>query len=108
MKGKGRIYNHSLIDLLVIENDSGVPLAHVLKGKHKSPKQIDADGFKRRDGGTILGHDRWWKVVNYTRSDIFQLGDDLLIPISFMLPVGDKEFGDYEVVSGPWAKKWST
>lgn len=95
--GKGRVLNHSDKTLLVIENDSGNPTAHLLGPKRKSPLGTDADGFKRSDGKTILGHGAWWKIVDISSADIWQIGSDFLIPVSLMLPVSDSHFGKYEI-----------
>ena len=103
--GKGRVLNHSSKTLLVIENDSGKPIAHTLGPKRKSPSGVDADGFKRSDGQTILGHKGWWKIVDISSADIWELGSDLLIPVSLMFPVSDSHFGGYETVAGEWGEE---
>ena len=106
--GKGRVLNHSNKTLLVIENDSGKPIAHLLGPKRKTPSDIDADGFKRSDGATILGHKHWWKIVDISSADIWQIGSDFLIPVSLMLPVSDGHFGKYKVDnSDGWGEKMS-
>jgi hypothetical protein len=105
-EGKGQILNHSDIPLLVIENDSGPAVAHWLGPKMKSPNSVDADGFKRADGEAILTHRHWWKTPSLIirfRTDIFQIGDNFLIPISAMVPVSDQQFGPYKVSN---ARNW--
>ncbi len=97
IKGKGLILNHSTKVLLVIENDSGKPLIHQLGPKRKSPSTVDADGFRRFDGKPILLHKNWWKVPDFFRADIFEIGTDFMMPISILIPVGDKHFGDYKI-----------
>ena len=96
-KGWGQIVNHYSTSLLVIENDSGPPIAHILPPKHKTRDKLDADGFKRLDGQSILRHDHWWKIWDYCTAHIYQLGDDILLPLSLMRAVSDKEFGAYTV-----------
>lgn len=96
-KGTGRIYNHTSKELLVLETDSGSPVVHRLGPHRKSPAATDADGFRRSDGQTILLHSNWWKIPTHFRADIFQVGDDVLIPVSVMIPVSDKHFGNYEL-----------
>lgn len=104
--GKGQVLNHSSKTLLVIENDSGKPVVHLLGSKRKSPPEIDADGFKRSDGKTILSHSAWWKIVDISSADIWQVGADFLIPVSLMFPVSDGHFGRYTTDSGAgWGEK---
>jgi len=91
--GRGQILNHSSIPLFVVETDSGSAIVHVLGPKRKSPKQVDADGFRRLDGETVLLHKDWWKIVDFTTADIWQIGDNLLIPTSLAIPVSDGYFG---------------
>lgn len=96
-KGKGQIFNHSSHELLVIETDSGKPIAHRLGPKRKSPSAVDADGFRRADRKPILLHGAWWKVPDNFKADIFELGRDFLVPVSVMLPVSDGHFGSYKI-----------
>ena len=106
-KGRGQIFNHASVDLLVIENGSGEypPIVHRLGPKRKSPDNLDADGFKRADGKSILKHKSWWKVPNFFAADIYQLGSDFLVPISVMIPVPDNWFGAYKMAK---EKDWGT
>jgi hypothetical protein len=94
-KFPGRVINHSSIELLVLETDSGPAIVHRLGPRMKTPDGVDADAFKRADGKTILGHKDWWKIPDWFVADIYQIGEDALIPVSVMLPVGDKQFGEY-------------
>ena len=95
--GKGQIISHSEKALLVIENDLGSPVAHILGPKRKSPKRIDADGFKRADGKAILLQKGWWKITDVSSADIWQIGEDFLIPVSLTVPVPDDHFGSYNL-----------
>lgn len=95
--GRGQILNHSSIPLLVIETDSGQAVAHLLGPKRKTPRHVDADGFRRVDGETIFLHKNWWKIVNFTTADIWQVGNNLLVPTSFAIPVSDHYFGKYKI-----------
>ncbi len=99
--GKGRILNHSAIPLLVLETDSGNARVHTLGPRRKTPETVDADAFKRSDGEAILIHKGWWKIVDSTVADLWPLGDDLLIPTSFMLPVADDHFGPIQIDNDP-------
>jgi hypothetical protein len=103
--GKGRVINHSSKALLVIETDSGAPIAHILGPKRKSPKNTDADGFKRADGKTILRHSGWWKILNFSTADVWEIGTDLLVPVSLMFPVKEDHFGTYKVQTGEWGEE---
>lgn len=96
-RAKGQILNHSSKELFVLETDSGPPIVHHLGPKRKSPAAVDADGIKRADGERILLHGSWWKVPNHFSADIYQVGDNILIPVSVMAPVSDKHFGEYEI-----------
>ena len=105
-EGTGRIYNHTSKDLFVVETDSGPPIVHRLGPHRKSPAAVDADGFRRADGEAILLHKDWSKIPDYVRADIFQVGDDVLIPVSPMVPVPDKHFGNYEIRDeADWGEK---
>ena len=96
-KGKGQVLNHSSMELYVLETDSGPPVVHRLGPKRKSPVSVDADGFKRADGEKVLLHSGWWKIPDEFKADIYQLGDNVLIPVSIMAPVPDLHFGNYEI-----------
>lgn len=106
IKGQGQILNHSSKTLLVIENDSGTPIAHILGPMRKSPSNIDADGFKRSDGKSILFHKHWWKVPDFCKANIFEFGKDFLMPVSIMIPVSDNHFGAYKIIEEKdWGEK---
>jgi hypothetical protein len=100
-KSWGQVINHSSKELLVIENDSGKPIVHRLGPKMKSPNGIDADGFKRGDGESILAHKDWWKIGSGFTANIYQIGRNFLVPISLALPVPDNWFGDYTIDRSP-------
>ncbi|MGK5095343.1 DUF3892 domain-containing protein [Deltaproteobacteria bacterium TL4] len=97
-KGKGKIKNHSSKTLWVVETTTkklGKPAtAHKLGSKRRSPKDIDADGFKRVDGKSTKGHSSWWKILDYTTADIYDDGDGLTIKVVYMRPVPEHQFGD--------------
>jgi hypothetical protein len=67
LKDKGRIKNFSSKTLWVIESTTnhphGPPIAHKLKRNHKSPNEIDSDGFKRIDKKPIGGHNAGGKYM---------------------------------------------
>ena len=101
--GKGHVINHSSKELFIIETDSGHAIVHRLGARRKSPRDVDADGFKRADGQAILFHKDWWKIPDYTTAHIFQAGENLLIPVSIMVPVPNDQFGTYRIDR---AKDW--
>ena len=97
----GKVINHSDLELWVIETTTnhphGPPIAHRLSGKRKSPRGIDADGFRRCDGRSIDGHEGWWKILDLSNADIYPNGDDLKICIAYKKKVPDLHFGAYVV-----------
>ena len=103
---KGTVINHSEAELLVLETDTGPALVHTLGPKEKSPKGLDADAFKRKDGKAIIGHKGWWKLPSISTTNIYQAGKDILLPVSLLRPVGDLHFGKYEIEnSASWGTK---
>ena len=93
---KGKVINHSDIELWVIETTTnhphGPPIAHKLSGKRKSPKNIDADGFRRIDAKPIDGHKEWWKILDANNADIYARGTDLKVCVTYkrkMAKTGD-------------------
>lgn len=100
-KGWGQIINHSSKALFVIETDSGPAIAHILGPKMKTSNGLDADGFKRADGETLLRHKHWWKIGSGFTANIYQIGSDFLLPISFAVPVPDQQFGSYTIDRSP-------
>ena len=95
----GRVINHSDIGLWVIETTTNHPLgpaiAHKLLGGRKSPKNIDADAFRRIDETPIKGHNSWWKIIDISSADIYSQGDDLKICVAYSKAVTDNHFGAY-------------
>ncbi len=87
--GPGQILNHGEKELFVIETDTGPAFVHRLGPMRKSPKKIDADGFKRSDGKTIFLHASWWKIPSGCKVDVYQLGEDTIIPVGASYPVPD-------------------
>ena len=103
---KGTVINHSKIELLVLETDTGPPLVHTLRPKEKSPQGLDADAFRRKEGKAILGHKGWWKLPSFSTTNIYQVGKDILLPLSLLRPVGDLHFGKYKIEnSSSWGTK---
>lgn len=94
-KSWGQVINHSSIELLIIENDSDKPIVHRLGPMKKSPVGVDVDGFKRADGERILTHKGWWKIGSGFSANIYQVGDNFLVPVSLTVPVPDNWFGAY-------------
>ncbi len=102
-KWNGIIFNHSQMPHYVIETDTGPSLVHILGPKMKSPIGLDADGFKRVDGQSVLGHKDWWKIIPLVSVDIYQVGSDFLLPVSLIRPVPDQQFGNYKTIDN---KNW--
>jgi hypothetical protein len=101
---KGKVINRSTIDLLVVETTTnhgklGKPPAtvHTLGAGLKTPKNIDADGFKRADNKPINGHLDWWKIRSFSRADVYDDGSDLRVHVIWKKAVKDNEFGAYEL-----------
>lgn len=96
---KGKVINHSEIDLWVIETTTnrphGPPIAHKLSGKRKSPRNIDVDGFRRIDGKSIDGHKEWRKILDVNNADIYPSGTDLKVCVAFKRKVPDLHFRSY-------------
>jgi hypothetical protein len=100
---KGKVINFSDTTLWVIETTTnhphGPPIAHKLNGKRKSPRNIDADGFKSFDGRPIENHSSWWKIRDFSTADIYQNGSDLKVAVLYKTKVQDDHFGSYKVDS---------
>ncbi|MCP4756687.1 MAG: hypothetical protein GY866_37975 [Proteobacteria bacterium] len=78
VKGKGRVKNLSSKTLFIVENDTqNRPVARKLGPKRKTPRNIDADGFKRIDGKPIKGHDSRWKLRGWTTIEVEDDGDSV-------------------------------
>lgn len=106
---KGKVINHSDIELWVIETTTnhphGPPIAHKLSGKRKSPKNIDADGFRRIDAKPIDGHKEWWKILDANNADIYASGTDLKVCVTYKRKVPDLHFTAYvSVDSNGWGE----
>jgi hypothetical protein len=104
----GKIINRSSVELFVIETTTfkgvaGKPpaLVHRLAPGMKSPKDIDADGFKRVDGKAIEGHLFWWKIRDFNIAEISGNGDGLTVSAIFRTAVKDDKFGTYETDNSP-------
>jgi hypothetical protein len=105
---EGKIVNRSSAELLVIETTTnegraGKPpsVVHKLGSNRKTPKGIDADGFKRFDKKPIQGHLDWWKIRSFSRADIFDAGSYLRIDVIWKKAVKDNEIGAYEFDDNP-------
>ncbi len=105
---KGEILNRSSVPLYVIdtttnEGVSGKPPAviHILAPGRKTPKGIDADGFKRVEGKPIQGHTSWWKIRSISTAVIRDEGSDLKSSAILESKVKEDEFGPYEIDSNP-------
>jgi hypothetical protein len=89
----GQVKNFSSKKLWVIETDSGKPIARWLQPGFKSPKEIDADGFKRVDKGAIEGHKNWWKIYDISTAEIYDKGDSLRVSAITKTAVDEHHFG---------------
>jgi hypothetical protein len=97
-KWAGVVYNHSQKPLYIVETDTGTARVHILGPKRKTPIGLDADGLKRVDGESILGHKNWWKIIPFVSVDIYQVGSNFLAPVSLIRPVSDQQFGAYKII----------
>lgn len=88
---KGHVKNFSSKSIWVLETDSGIPIAHLLKPMTKSPPEVDCDAFKREDGLPLDGHSDWWKIYD-SNAEIFDLGKDVQISVIAKTVVDDKKF----------------
>jgi hypothetical protein len=108
IKGKGVVKNLSSHTIYVVENDTkNKPVARKLGPKRKTPKTIDADGFKRADGKPIKGHSHWWKLRGWTTIILFDDGEDIKFGDTygkkFLSKVPEDEFGN---VTYDHVKNW--
>jgi len=75
LKGKGTVKNYSSRTLWVVESDTNHPhgpaIAHILGPRCRTPKGLDADGFKRVDEKSIRGHKAWWKVYGHITARVY-------------------------------------
>ena len=102
-KWTGVVYNHSQKPLYIIETDTGPACVHILGPKMKTPVGLDADGLKRVDGKSILGHKNWWKIIPLVSVDLYQIRSNFLLPVSWIRPVSDQQFGPYKIIeNGNW------
>jgi hypothetical protein len=102
---KGRVINHSLKDLWVVETDSGKAVAHKLRPGWVSPRDVDAKGFKAVDATPVDGHMSWIKLINSSTADVRFKHGELTTDCILCWGVDDDEFGpvtyDY---AGGWGE----
>jgi hypothetical protein len=69
----------------------------------KTPKEIDVDGFRRVDNGSIEGHNSWWKIYDISNAELYEKGDELQVSAVTKTAVDELHFGrDVTYVSEGW------
>ena len=95
MKGKGTVKNYSSKTLWVVETDTNHPhgpaIAHLLGARKRTPRGLDADGFKRADGKSIRGHKAWWKVYGHIAARVYDYGEKVAVS-GFIVKVPETQF----------------
>ena len=92
---KGSVKNYSSADLWVLETDTtGGPIARILPPGHKTPRGMDCDAFKRKDGKAIQGHKDWWKLYDFSTAEVFSDGRGLRVSVISKTAVSEKHFGE--------------
>jgi len=100
---KGQVKNYSSVELWVVETDTqGKPIARILPPRHKTPKEVDVDGFKRVDGKAIQGHKNWWKFYDFSTVDISADKRGLKISVISMTAVKEGHFGKVAYIYERW------
>jgi len=109
---KASVRNYSNKVLWVVETTTKTKgfqaVAHKLKPGMKSPRNIDADGFKRVDGGAIEGHKEWWNIRDLFQAYIYSYGRSVkAIVLLYKKAVSLHEFGEkvYYDKSDNWGDK---
>lgn len=106
----GVIKNHSSKILWVVEGTTTPPknyatTAHKLYPNMKSPKIIDADGFRRYDNKSIEGHSAWWKIRDIFTADIYDCGSGVDVKVTYKEKVKIEHFGSvFYDNSGNWGE----
>ena len=106
LKIKGQVKNYSSIELWIVETDTqGKPVARILPSGHKTPKEIDVDGFKRMDAKPIQGHNNWWKFYDFSTVSITS-SDNGKLKISVITKTAVKEnhFGKVSYIYERWGE----
>jgi|GEM_PF-2274675 len=103
---KGSVKNYSNQDLWVLETDSeNGPFARILYPGHKTPKEIDCDAFKRKDGKNIQGHKNWWKIYDFSTAEIYTDKEDLTVSVIKKTAVSENHFGNgVKYISEKWGE----
>lgn len=92
---KGSVKNYSNADLWVLETDTtGRPIARILSPGYKTPRGIDCDAFKRKDGKAIQGHKDCWKLYDFSIAEVFSDGKGLRVSVFSKTAVSEKHFGE--------------
>lgn len=102
----GSVKNYSSSDLWILETDTtGNPIARILTPGHKTPRGIDCDAFKRKDGKAIQGHKSWWKFYDFSTVEVFTDGRVLKISVISKTAVSEAHFGkDVHYLNEKWGE----
>ena len=118
----GQVVNLSKIALLVIETttnegkkDAVPAVVHILLPMYQTPHEVDVDGFKRADGGTIWNHSSWLKIRDTSWIEVYSSTEGVRVESyigrifrdgnRFVDKVDNKTFGDYVVDTSPWGMR---
>lgn len=101
---KGSVINYSDVNLWVLETDTAdYPIARILPPGHKTPENIDFDGFKRVDGKPIQSHRNWWKFYDFSTVEIFKDRRGLRVSAISKTAVDEHHFGKkLRYLKGKW------
>ena len=89
---KGHVKNYSSTYLWVLETDRKRAVAHLLAPGKKSPIEVDADAFRRKDGRPIEGHASWWRFYDFSTAEVFGQTNELGVSVITKTAVPDLRF----------------
>ncbi|MGF1520794.1 MAG: hypothetical protein ACFBSF_00560 [Leptolyngbyaceae cyanobacterium] len=97
----GQVNNRSSRELWVVRKDDGPAIAYKLAPGHRSPEDVDADGFRAVDGTPVDGHIAWVKIIDLSTANVEDDGSSLTRGCLLCKDVGDQEFGDISYDDSP-------
>ena len=102
----GQVKNYSSYDLWVLENDtSDNQIARILPPGYKTPRNIDVDAFKIKDGPLLNKHNSWWKFYDFSTIDIYSNGNKISLSTNSVTAVGEKNFGQVIYKNEIWGER---